>query len=423
MSMLAASVETARRAPDRLLPLRALGSYDDYLHRYGPLPSFARDRELLLAQVERSGLTGRGGAGFPTARKLRAVARGRSPVVVANGTEGEPASAKDKTLLARNPHLVLDGILVAAEAVGADEAIIAVSRNDAGGYARIEGALRSRPALRRLVRLGAAPERFVAGEESALVNWLGDGPAKPTSTPPRPFERGLRGRPTLVQNVETLASLALIARRGADWFRGLGTDDEPGSVLVTVLGAVARPDVLEAELGTPLAELLDRCGGLTEAPGVLLVGGYFGSWLHAGALDMTLSQQSLGVPLGARTIAVLPRSACGVAETARVVRYLAGESAGQCGPCLFGLDALANAVENVASAGSEAHEAFRRLDRLGAQISGRGACAHPDGAVRLLVSALDVFRDELAAHTAGRCTSPGHEPVLPVPPTSRGGWR
>jgi NADH:ubiquinone oxidoreductase subunit F (NADH-binding) len=419
VSALAASVGTADRprAPRRLLPGEPLTSHRAHLEHHGPLPSFARRPASLLDEIERSGLTGRGGAGFPTAVKLRAVAAGRRPVVVANGTEGEPASAKDKVLMARNPHLVVDGVLAAAAAVGADEAIVVVSRADATSFARLEAALRERPRETGGVRLASAPARFVTGEESALVHWLNGGPAKPTLTPPRPYERGVRGRPTLVQNVETLAGIGLIARHGADWFRELGTPEEPGSVLVTMLGGIRHPGVIEVELGTRLDRLVDRCGGLTARAQALLVGGYFGTWVAADALELPLTQSALrpvGASLGARTIAILPEGACGVAETARVVRYLAGESAGQCGPCLFGLDALASAIETIASCDGRAGHAVNRLSRLQRQVAGRGACAHPDGAVRLLTSALEVFEAEIAAHVAGYCTASSKQPVLPT---------
>jgi NADH:ubiquinone oxidoreductase subunit F (NADH-binding) len=221
-----------------------------------------------------------------------------------------------------------------------------------------------------------------------------------------------------VQNVETLANIALIARHGGTWFRQVGTASEPGSVLVTLLGAVRRPGVVEIALGTPFPELMARGGGLTAPVQALLVGGYFGTFVPPSCLGLTLSNDALrpqGAALGARAIAVIPNEVCGVAETARVVRYLARESAGQCGPCLFGLDALAGAVESIADCNPNASVAYARLARLEAQIEGRGACAHPDGAVRLLASSLRVFHDEFAAHLQGQCTAASSEPLLPTP--------
>ena len=425
--MSATAVRVARRVA-RLLPVdtEVPSSWAEHEERYGRLPELAGHSRSLLAAVEQSGLRGRGGAGFPTAVKLRAVASRRSPIVVANGTEGEPASAKDKVLLRHNPHLVIDGVLAAMAAVGAREAIIAVSREARASRASLEAALNERGPAAKAIGVAAVPERFVAGEESALVHWLNGGDAKPTLTPPRPFERGVRGRPTLVQNVETLANIGLIARYGADWFRDAGTVDEPGTVLVTMGGAVRRPGVIEVELGTPLQQLIELAGGLGAQPQALLVGGYFGTWIAAtGNLDAPLSESGLrplGAALGARTIVVLPSSACGVAESARVARYLAGESAGQCGPCVFGLPAVADAMEAIASGVASAAAALDRLPRLKAQIARRGACAHPDGALRFVDSALTVFADEISHHLTGRCTAPHADPVLPTRSRSSN-WR
>ena len=194
--------------------------------------------------MKRAGLRGRGGAAFPTATKLRAVAGARRSVVVANGTEGEPISGKDKALLAGSPHLVIDGASLAAETVGASEAIICVDAAAPAALEAVRTALAERARVKAdhvSLRLEAAPSGYVAGEESALVHWLGGGNPTPTFVPPRPFERGLRGRPTLVNNVETLAHLALIARFGATWYRSLGTDDDPGTTLITLTGDVSRP--------------------------------------------------------------------------------------------------------------------------------------------------------------------------------------
>jgi NADH:ubiquinone oxidoreductase subunit F (NADH-binding) len=394
----------------RLLPLGIAGdiTWARHRERYGPLHLDGRE---LVAEVDRSGLTGRGGAAFPTAVKLAAVAKGRKPVVVANGTEGEPVSSKDAVLMAYNPHLVVDGVLTALAAVGGAEAYVAVSERSRPARTSLENALSERGESER-IRIVETPGRFVAGEESALVNVVNGGGAKPTFRPPRPFERGVGGRPTLVQNVETLANLALVARFGSDWFRSAGTQAEPGTVLVTAAGCLARPGVIEVELGTPLRALVERCGGLTAEPQAVLVGGYFGTWLGADALDLPLLNSS--VPLGARAIAVLPRDTCGLAETARVARYLAGESAGQCGPCVFGLPAVAAALESIATGRRDAAEQLERLPRLAMQIARRGACAHPDGALRFVESAVRVFDREVELHLSGRCSASNRDPVLPT---------
>jgi NADH:ubiquinone oxidoreductase subunit F (NADH-binding) len=421
-----------RPRPDllpRLLPDRFAAcpvTLADHLARYGPLPRCAgrgRDRADLLAEVELAGLAGRGGAGFPTARKLAAVAAGRNPVVIANGTEGEPASAKDKVLMAQSPHLVLDGAVAAADLVGASEAVIvahpAVSDIVTAAAAERHGNGCSPVTL--TVLPGA--DRFVAGEASAVVHWVSSGIPAPTYQRHRLSERGLNGRPTLVQNVETLAHLALIVRFGAGWFQGVGIGSESGSMLVTLTGAVWDPGVYETAIGTPLAAVLDLGGGPTQALGSLLIGGYFGTWLQAGhALGLPLCSaglRSAGAGLGAGLIAALPADVCPLAETARIARYLAAESAGQCGPCVFGLDSLAWQLELLAVGGA-ADPAL--LQRWICQLrSGRGACKHPDGAVGMIASALRTFPDEVDAHLEGWCTGrpADRSGYLPVPSWSQ----
>jgi NADH:ubiquinone oxidoreductase subunit F (NADH-binding) len=407
----------------RLLPAGLLAGptgLAGHLARYGPPPSPGLDRrrrEGLVEEVERSGLTGRGGAGFPTARKLAAVAAGHAPVVVANGTEGEPASAKDKVLLARSPHLVLDGAVTAAEIVSASEAVVVVhhsvreAMDDAAAERRRAGSGRIR------IRIMTGADRFVGGEASALVHWIERGIPTPTRRPPRISERGLAGRPTLVQNVETLAHLALIARYGGSWFRAVGTPQEPGSMLVTILGAVNQPCVHEIAIGAPIQEVLSLAGGASEPPQALLLGGYFGTWVGAAAAITrpfsSAGLAALGAGPGAGLIAVLPGDACGLVETARVVRYLADESAGQCGPCLYGLDAIAGEMQRVAEGRTSDLSTLRRW--LG-QVDGRGGCHLPDGVTGLIRSALDLFGPELEQHAQGWCCATRTAIVLPVPP-------
>ena len=408
-------------APSReaLLPSSEPIEWDDFRVRYGRRPSGTVE---ILAAVEASGLRGRGGAGFPTALKLRTVRAARGAVVVGNGTEGEPLSAKDEVLMRMNPHLVLDGALLAGELVRARRVLIAVGRSGSA----LRALERARAARRDAgaVEILGLPDRFVAGEETAVVSWLNGAEAKPTFAPPRPFERGVDDRPTLVQNVETLANLALIARYGSEWFRRAGTDAEPGTALATVSGAVARPGVVEVPLGMPLPALLARCGGLTSTAQAYLMGGYFGHWVPARA-DLRLSNEGLAIAggrLGARVVVALSEDSCGVVETARVVRYMADQSAQQCGPCLFGLRALAGRLATIARSDAGGVEAFHHLARLERQIAGRGACAHPDGVLGFVSSAMRVFAAEFDAHLAGGCRARDREPVLATPAATEG-WR
>jgi NADH:ubiquinone oxidoreductase subunit F (NADH-binding) len=422
MSQMAALATAPRALLPRLLAgVRGDGApvgLDEHLASYGVPP--VRERARLIGVVEASGLTGRGGAGFPTGRKMRAVAarRGRK-LVVANGAEGELLSRKDKALLGLVPHLVLDGAALAAGAVGASEVVVAVGEGAVYERAALSQALaeRSRRGLDRVrLRVATVPEGFVVGEETALLSSLSGRPAKPTLVPPRPFERGLHGRPTLVQNVETLAQLALVARYGPEWFRELGTDTEPGSALVTLAGAVNRPGVYEVGLGMAVSELIDWAGGPTEPIRAYLIGGYFGTWVGAADAERAALLESelapLGASRGAGTLFALPARVCGIVETARVARYLAGESAGQCGPCVHGLAAIAGGLEQLAR-GERAD--LPRVERWLEQVRGRGACRHPDGAVRLVASTLDVFAPEVELHLAGRCSGDGRA-LLPTGP-------
>jgi NADH:ubiquinone oxidoreductase subunit F (NADH-binding) len=307
---------------------------------------------------------------------------------------------------------------VAADAVGGDEIVVAIGAASASAARAVADAAAERRAAgadRAAIRVVGIPPRYVAGEESALVHRVNGGPAKPTFTPPRPYERGVDGRPTLVQNVETLAHLALIERHGAAWFRALGTADEPGSALVTLAGALDRPGVCEIGLGTPLSDVV-AAGRPSHDVAAVLVGGYFGRWVPAAiTTQVRLGHGGRGVCLGSGVLGVMPVGVCGVTETARILRYLADESAGQCGSCLHGLAAIAGALDGLAI-GASTPDTPERLRRWMRDVEGRGACRHPDGAVRFLASALDVFADDFADHErGGRCDRRHDLAVLPLP--------
>jgi NADH:ubiquinone oxidoreductase subunit F (NADH-binding) len=387
-----------------LEPTGAPMTLADHLRVHGELPR--RSAHELIEAIEASGLRGRGGADFPTARKLQTLAAARRvSAVVVNGSETEPASAKDRLLLSRLPHLVLDGAVLAAEAVGAPEVIVKVAERAAGSLQALEGAVSLRRDDRVSFRLVAAPEGYVAGEESAVVHYLNGGPEVPTFIPPRPFERGYRRRPTLIQNPETLAQVALVARFGEHWYRELGTAADPGSALVTISGAVRSPGVYELAFGTPMSDLLEAAGGATESLRALLVGGYFGTWVDASeALSLRLAREdlrSVGCALGSGVLIALGESSCGLHESARVIDYLAEESAHQCGPCTYGLRAVADGVAALAEGRSRGEG--EQLQRWISDIRGRGACHHPDGAVRFVASALSVFSPEIDWHRRHRC--------------------
>ena len=391
--------------------LRAGGErWAAHVARVGALPAVDSRLTGLLGAA---GLRGRGGAGFPAAVKWEAVARrarGGGAVVVANGAEGEPLSGKDRLLMGSRPHLVLDGALLAATAVGADRIVLYVGAEHGPAMAAMRGALAERPepAARRVEVVGA-PTGYVSGEESAAVRCIDGGPALPRDVPPRPFERGVAGRPTLVQNVETLAHAALIARHGDAWFRDLADGGESGTALLTVTGAVAAPGVVELPQGTPLGAAVTAAGGAVGDPRAVLLGGWFGGWVGAtDAWSLPLDAAALrarGRGLGCGVIAVLGPDRCGIRETASITGHLARASARQCGPCVFGLRAIAAAMDRIA-AGTGTPETLADVRRWAAELPGRGACHHPDGAAALIASAVLVFADEFDVHVhGGRCTA------------------
>ena len=362
----------------------------------------------LMRELEDSGLTGRGGAAFPTAIKVNYIReqRGRRKYVVVNAMEGEPASHKDLSLLSANPHLVLDGAELLASLIGATHVAIAVARDNAAVVNHVKRAIHER--TRRSLRgpeleLHTPPWRYVAGEESALVHWLDDNESLPQYRPTRPSVLRIGHGPVLLDNAETCANVALIGAFGAEWFRGLGTSESPGSTLVSVTGAVAHPVVLEIPLGTPLRSILEAAG-LTEEPQAVLLGGYGGTWLDASHLDRPYANEVLRphhASVGAGIIVVIPRGVCGLVETHRIVRWMANESARQCGPCAFGLPALAEDLGFLVQGSRDNKKVLERLRQRANVIEGRGACHHPDGVVRMLRTALDVFAKDIDQHVKG----------------------
>jgi NADH:ubiquinone oxidoreductase subunit F (NADH-binding) len=406
-------------------------SLAEHYQRHGPLRGLRQTATALIDQVERAGLTGRGGAGFPTGTKLRAVAGRRGPAaVVGNGMESEPASEKDQALLARSPHLVLDGMEMAARAVGADNAHLCLpdSRRRLTQIVLAALAERARAGPGTVAfEVHELPHSYVASEETSLVHWLNGGDARPLLTPPRPFERGVGRRPTLIDNVETLAHIALIARYGAEWFRSGGQQDSPGTMLVTISGAVVSAGVFEIAGGTTVGQMLQAAQPAADLSAVLL-GGYFGTWHpvpEVTALPFTRpGLEPEGAAPGAGVLFALPAASCGLTEAARILGFLAAQGAQQCGPCMFGLPAIADDLAQLA-AGRPEGDPLDRMQRRFRQISGRGACRHPDGAIRMAESALRTFAADVHAHARRRpclaASRPDHQAAALSPRHSRAG--
>ncbi|MGL4745849.1 MAG: NADH-ubiquinone oxidoreductase-F iron-sulfur binding region domain-containing protein [Dermatophilaceae bacterium] len=376
--------------------------------RVGALPTI-RQRQL-LALTREAAVRGRGGAGFPLARKLRAVDRAsgragtRRPVVVVNAAEGEPASAKDTALLQVAPHLVLDGAVLAARALRAREVHVVTAAERPWGGTAIAKALSQRDdkvSWQHHTTAGG----FVAGQARAVVELLSGRANLPVTAREPEAVSGVRGRPTLLSNAESLAHLAGLARAGAATYAALGSPGEPGTTLLTLTGPPG-PDgqfrdvrVVEVSHGSPASGLLDAAA--LQSP--VLLGGFHGSWLrpeHLRRLTWSGTLPALpGTALGAGVVLTLQDGECPVHETARFVTYLAAENAGRCGPCRLGLPALAQEVEALDD-GVDTRDRIRELIGV---VDGRGACAHPDGTARLVTSLLTHLEPEVATHLGRGC--------------------
>jgi NADH:ubiquinone oxidoreductase subunit F (NADH-binding) len=364
-------------------------SYADYLATGGY--SRVTETTSIAVLAGEADVCGRGGAGFPLGRKLATVAGSADPyrVVVANGEEGEPGSVKDRLLLRTRPHLVLDGLRLAAEAVGASELHVYVS--DPGSARSVSAALTDVSTLIPPVRVTTVRPAYVAGEESAVVRFLDGGPALPTAKPPRAFEVGVGGHPTVVSNVETLAQLALAHAHGLEAYGS-------GTILLTISGDAIDPYVAEAERGTTLAEIVD----VSDVVGVLC-GGLFGGLQRASVLDLPLDHAAMraaGTSLGCAAFQLMSRAGCPVELVTDAVSYLARQSSHQCGSCFKGTAAMAATLVRL-SRREAGGAALEPLIRWSTGLKGRGNCALLDAACDLVGSLFANWREDVDAHVAG----------------------
>lgn len=372
--------------------------------QYGELPAVSL--VALQALVEAVGLRGRGGAAFPFATKLAAAADGRRALVVVNLAEGESASSKDTALALRRPHLVLDGAIAAATALRSRVVHVVLPGDRPLAADRMRAAMAERADGVRLVEHVAA-SRFVSGQSRAIVELIERRPNLPVTAWRPEAISGVKGRPTLLSNAETWAHVGLLVLRGAAHYRLRGTPAEPGTTLLTVTAPGARPAVHEVAYGSRLRDVLPA--STAGAPGI--VGGFHGSWAMgptlANALVSVPGMTALGAPLGAGVVLLPGPGACPLGVTADIVDHLAGQSARRCGPCTNGLPALAAAVRGLHDGtGDRDH-----VEELCGLVARRGACAHPDGTVRLVRSLLLTLPDEVSAHRHGVCTAAGLTPA------------
>lgn len=346
------------------------------------------DPDHVLRLLADTGLTGHGGGGFPTATKI-AAARGARPELIINACDGEPLIAKDATLLRHRPLLVADGIAMLQAILRPRRTLIAVHPTSAPDVAALVG--QGDIAAEVL----PVPPRYVSSEASALASLAAGGDARPQHRD-RPLTDGAPGRrrrSVLVLNAETVARVAAVMLRGT----------ATPTRLISLAGDLQRRAVVEASLHERIGDLVAGSGP-TDSPRAVLVGGYGGRWHSWGDLESrTLGE--LGRDLGAGLIMV-DAAGCPLHRVCGILAYLADESAGQCGPCMFGLPAIAADWQELLDPHTAA-AAEQRLRRRLPTIRGRGACHHPDGAVTMAGSALTVFGADVAAHRSGRCRGRG----------------
>ncbi|MGI8998481.1 MAG: complex I 51 kDa subunit family protein [Candidatus Limnocylindria bacterium] len=390
--------------------------------------------EDVIAEIEAAGLRGRGGSGFPTAAKWRAArdTAADRKIVVANLMAADPSALGDRALAEGNPHLVVEGLIIAAYAVGASEAIIAVRRDWTAAIERLQTAIReaTEAHLGGYLVLGTDTSvqlsvwegsgAYVAGEETALINALSGDRGMPLIRPPYPAEKGLWGAPTVVQNGETLAHVAWIMAHSADAFGSVGSDGNYGTKLVTIMGRVGEPGLLEVPLGTPLIDLLDMAGGGTGSTKAIFVGGPGGGAIDAGSLNLPYEYESLegaGAIIGSGSVLVTNSETCMV-DTARFfIDFNAREACGKAVPCRIGTKRLVETLDRILAATPRPND-FTLLRELSRKVSDTALCKLERLASGPILTTLDRFGEEYRAHAqrgvclAGACRTDAVPPLL-----------
>ena len=394
--------------------------------------------EQVITEIENAGLRGRGGAGFSTAAKWRAAraAGGDRKIAVANLMGADPSSLGDRALAEGNPHLIVEGLLIAAYAMGGSEAIVAVRRDWTLAIDRLRAAVSEATEARLAGYLVLGTDvsiqlsvwegsgAYVAGEETALIHALEGDRGMPAIRPPFPAARGLWGVPTVVQNGETLAHAAWILSHSAEAFAAGGGRGSRGTKLVTIMGHVAEPGVTEVILGTPLRELIAAAGGGTGTTKAVFVGGPGGGAIGADALDTRYDYEpieSAGAIIGSGSVLVTDSSTCMVSSARFFIDFSAREACGKAVPCRIGTKRLVEAMDRILAATPRPGDG-RLLRELAQKMSDTALCQLERIAPRPILTTLDRFADEYRAHAeravclAGACATPELPPLLePIP--------
>jgi NADH:ubiquinone oxidoreductase subunit F (NADH-binding) len=428
-----------------VLPTTPIASLDEYLatdvggvgvataQRLGP--------RATIDTIAAAGLRGRGGGGFPTGRKWAGIAdqTGTRRYLVCNGAEGEPGTFKDRALLRANPYQVVEGLIIAAFAIGAEEAFICLKASFEREIAAVTRAVQELQAAGICtdctVNIVAGPDEYLFGEEKAMLEVIEGKPPLPRWFPP--YEHGLfaaspqegweagphgthrRGdepNPTLVNNVETLANVPHILARGADWFRSTGTAESPGTIVATVVGDVVAPDVGEVELGTPLGAVIDAVGS-GVAPGrtvKAVFSGVANPVVTAAQLDTPVSYEgfaAIGSGMGAAGFIVHDDTACMVDAAYRFSRFLYVESCGQCPPCKMGSGEITERLERIETGAGDDRDLGIIAHWL-ERVTDGNRCFLAVEEQRVVSSVLRAFPDEFAEHLEQhRCPRPARRPM------------
>ncbi len=419
----------ARVDPTSLTSYREQGGYEGLtraIQRLSP--------EETIAEVAAAGLRGRGGAGFPTADKWRVArdAPGERKIVVANLMGADPSALGDRALAEGDPHQVLEGLLLAAYAVGAPEAIIAVRRDWTVAVERLRRAVEEATAARFAgylvmgtdfsvqVSVWEGSGAYVAGEETALIHALQGDRGMPLIRPPHPARQGLWGVPTVIQNGETLAHVAWILSHSPEAFASVGSDRTPGTKLVTIMGRVKEPGLAEVPFGTSLREVVERADGSSDSVKAVFVGGPGAGALAAEELDLAYDYDTLeaaGAIVGSGSVLVIDAGTCAV-DTARfLLDFSAREACGKAVPCRIGTPRLVEALDRILAATPRPDDLVM-LRELSRKVSDTALCQLEALAPRPMLTTLDRFGDEYRAHAergeclAGSCQSDRVAPLL-----------
>ena len=389
-----------------------------------------KDPEAVIAELKRAHLRGRGGAGFPTGLKWEKVLHHRVPerYFVCNAGEHEPGTFKDRFLLKHHPHQLVEGCLIAAYTVKAKASYIYLNHEfeeERTNFLRaMEQARTQRLLGKDILGMGFDLEievfeghgSYVAGEETAMLESMQGRPAMPKQKPPfYPTEFGLHGKPTLVNNVETLSNIPSLLRNGAEWFTQVGIQTSPGTMLFSLSGAINRPGVYELPLGTPIRHLIEECGqGVRDGRGVKAVfpGGPSFAMIGPDQLDLPMDFDSLkkaGTGLGSAGVIVVDDASCMVEHTLKLSKFFAVESCGQCPPCRIGTDQLATLVSKIEE-GEGTQKDLDQMLQICGFVKGTGFCTLVTGASVLVQNSLRLFQHEFEEHVKlQRC------PYKPVP--------